>query len=80
VGSVSHPVVMEGGVFEEDAVAEQSEGCSSVYLAGHPFGLVLVPSVGPLLYGSVTAAITASWSRSRPRVKACRCRRPAARI
>ncbi len=34
--------------------------------------LVLMPSVGPLLYGSVSAEFTASRSRSRPRVKAWR--------
>lgn len=41
--------------------------------------LVLTPSVGPLLCGSVSPAITASMSRSRPRVKACRWGRSAVR-
>lgn len=36
------------------------------------FVLVFTPSVPPLWYGRVTAACTASLSRSRPRVKACR--------
>ena len=37
-----------------------------------PFRLVFTPSVPPLWYGRVTAACTASLSRSRPRVEACR--------
>src|SRR5690242_6300367 len=37
-----------------------------------PFRLVFTPSVPPLWYARVTAACTASLSRSRPRVKACR--------
>src|SRR4051812_10762191 len=41
--------------------------------------LVLTPSVGPLLYGSMSPAITASMSCSRPRVKACRWGRSAVR-
>lgn len=41
--------------------------------------LVSTPSVGPLLYGSVNAAITASRSRSSPRAKAWRCGRSTAR-
>lgn len=36
------------------------------------FVLVFTPSVPPLWYGRVTAACTASLSRSRPRVEACR--------
>lgn len=41
--------------------------------------LGLTPSVGPLPYGSVSAAFTASRSRSRPRVKAWRWGRSAER-
>jgi hypothetical protein len=43
------------------------------------FVLVFTPSVRPLWNGRVTAAMTACWSRSRPRVKACRCGRSLAR-
>ena len=41
--------------------------------------LVLTPSVRPLWYGRVTAAVAAWRSSSRPRVKACRWGRSAAR-
>lgn len=78
-GSVSHSVVTEGGVIRG--------GCGSgagwsrrVHSSGEiRLALVLIPSVGPLPYGRVTAAITASRSCSRPRVKACGCGRSAAR-
>lgn len=43
------------------------------------FVLVFTPSVPPLWYGRVTAACTASLSRSRPRVKASRWGRSVAR-
>lgn len=48
-------------------MAEKREARSAVHLPRDQLVFVLTPSVGPLLYGSVRAAMTASRPRSRPR-------------
>lgn len=53
-------------------MAEKGESCLAVHLALISLVLLLTPSVPPLRNGQVSAAVTASRSRSRPRVKGCR--------